>query len=144
MPARPAPERRIAAAVLALGTLAGCGDAGPAAAGALPLEELLARGREPYLQHCAACHRADGSGLAGSFPALDGSPVVRGPKAAHIETVLRGRPGTAMPAFAQQLDDEELAALLTYERNAWLFKTFDAVQAAEVAAVRERFVRAAR
>ncbi len=79
---------------------------------------------------------ATGKGVPGAFPALDGSKVVNGPKAAHIATVLKGRPGTAMASFLR-LSDVELAQVITYERNAWGNKTGDAIQPAEIAAARK-------
>lgn len=99
-------------------------------------EQLQAKGEGLYLAHCAACHQAGGSGIPGAFPALNGSPVVTGAKAGHLAVVLNGRPGTAMAAFGKQLDDTELAAILTYERNAWNNAAGDAVQPAEVARAR--------
>jgi len=106
------------------------------AAGQPTLEELIRAGRQPYLDNCSQCHGAEGKGLPGTFPALDGSRVVRGSKVKHVEIMLRGRPGTAMPAFKDQLSDDELAAIATYERNAWTFRTFEAIRPADVAAVR--------
>lgn len=81
--------------------------------------ELIARGEKVFASTCVACHQANGKGIPGSFPALDGDPVVLGPKAAQINTVLKGKPGTAMAAFGGQLNDVEIAAAITYTRNAW-------------------------
>ena len=53
------------------------------------------------------------------LPALDGDKVVLGPKAAQINTVLKGKPGTAMAAFGGQLNDVEIAAVISYTRHAW-------------------------
>ena len=55
----------------------------------------------------------------GAFPALDGSKVVMGPKADQITILLKGRQGTAMQSFANQLSDVEIAAVITYTRNSW-------------------------
>ena len=82
-------------------------------------EELMARGAEVYATSCAACHQPTGLGLPGAFPALKGSQVATGPKLAHIQLVLNGKQGTAMAAFRDLLDDADLAAVLTYERNTW-------------------------
>jgi cytochrome c oxidase subunit 2 len=71
-----------------------------------------------YAANCVACHQANGKGVPGTFPALDGSAVVKGDAAGQIEVVLKGRPGTAMASFAQ-LSDVELAAVITYTRHAW-------------------------
>jgi len=81
--------------------------------------ELQARGEKVFAGNCVACHQANGKGIPGSFPALDGDAVVLGPKAKQIETVLKGRPGTPMPAFGPQLNDVEIAAVITYTRHAW-------------------------
>lgn len=97
-------------------------------------EELLARGKQVY-QQCGACHGPNGEGV-GPFPKLTGSKVATGPVAAHITTVLRGRPGTPMPAFGPQLSDAEIAAVVTYERNALGNNTGDIVQPAQVKAAR--------
>ena len=66
-----------------------------------------------------ACHQANGKGIPGSFPALDGDKVVLGPKAEQINTVLKGKPNTAMAAFGPQLNDVEIAAVISYTRHAW-------------------------
>jgi len=101
------------------------------------LDELKARGAKVYATNCVACHQANGKGLPPTFPALDGSKIVNGPKAAHIERVVNGKPGTAMAAFGKQLSDVEIAAVITYERNSWGNKTGDAIQPAEVKAARQ-------
>lgn len=101
------------------------------------LDELKARGEKVYASACVACHQATGKGMPPAFPALDGSKIANGPKAAHLEIVLNGKPGTAMAAFAKQLNDTEIAAVITYERNAWGNKTGEAIQPAEVKALRK-------
>lgn len=101
----------------------------------LPLADLIAQGEKIYAANCTACHQADGAGIPGTFPALDGSPLVTGPRAAHLERVFNGKAGTAMQAFGKQLSDLEIAAVVSYERNSWHNKTGDAVQALEVAAL---------
>ncbi len=82
------------------------------------LGELKAAGAKLYSANCAPCHQPTGKGTPPAFPALDGSRVVNGPKAAQVALVLRGKQGTAMASFAQ-LSDSELAAVITYTRNAW-------------------------
>ncbi|MDD5366830.1 MAG: cytochrome c oxidase subunit II [Gallionellaceae bacterium] len=81
--------------------------------------ELLALGEKIFTANCAACHQANGRGIPGLFPALAGSAIVNGPPQAHVGRVLQGKPGTAMPAFAAQLDDAEIAAVVSYERQSW-------------------------
>jgi cytochrome c oxidase subunit 2 len=100
------------------------------------LDELKANGEKLYATNCAACHQPTGKGMPPAFPALDGSKVATGPKAGHMAIVLKGKPGTAMASFAH-LADAELAAIITYERNAWGNKTGEAIQPAEVAAARK-------
>lgn len=98
--------------------------------------DLMARGEKTYAT-CAACHGPTGAGVPGVFPALTGSKVATGPVAGHIAKVLKGgRPGTAMPAFAGQLDDVDIAAVITYERNALGNNTGDVIQPAQVKALR--------
>jgi cytochrome c oxidase subunit 2 len=81
--------------------------------------DLIAHGKEVYNGHCAACHQANGAGIPGAFPALAGSKIATGPAKGHIDIVLHGKTGTAMQAFGPQLNDTDLAAVITYERNSW-------------------------
>jgi cytochrome c oxidase subunit 2 len=98
-------------------------------------DELMQRGEQAYLANCSACHMANGEGMPPTFAPLKGSPVATGPVAAHINIVLNGQPGTAMASFAH-LGDADLAAIITYERNAWGNDTGDVVQPADVRAAR--------
>jgi cytochrome c oxidase subunit II len=91
------------------------------------LEQLMERGEQVYNTGCAACHQANGQGIPGAFPALAGSPMVTTDIDAHIDIVLHGKAGTAMQAFAAQLSAVDLAAVITYERNAWGNDTGDSV-----------------
>ncbi len=93
-------------------------------------------GKKLYTTHCSTCHQANGQGLPGAFPALAGSPVATGPAEGHLDIVLNGKPGTAMLAFGPQLSNEELAAIITYERNSWGNDTGDEVTAEQVQAAR--------
>ena len=95
-------------------------------------ETLMTHGEDIYQAHCAACHREDGSGMQPAFPALAGNAVVTGEIAQHIDVVVNGRPGTAMAAFGQRLDARDIAAALTYTRNAFGNETGDLVQPADV------------
>ncbi len=101
------------------------------------MAELKALGEKAYAANCAACHQAGGEGVPGAFPALNGSKIVSGDKAGHIDIVLNGKAGTAMAAFGKQLSDIDLAAAITYERNSWNNKTGDVVQPADIAAARK-------
>ena len=96
------------------------------------LQEAVASGEKVYGTICITCHQATGKGIPGTFPALDGSKVATGPVDEHIKVVLNGRPNTAMISFARSLSDADIAAVVTYERNAWGNKTGDVVQAAHV------------
>lgn len=98
------------------------------------MDELLERGQGVYTTNCVACHQADGSGIPPAFPALTNSPVTTGPVAEHINTVLNGRPGTTMQAFGSQLNVIDLAAVITYERNALGNSTGDVVQPVDIQA----------
>jgi cytochrome c oxidase subunit 2 len=95
-------------------------------------DELVAKGQAVYAQ-CAVCHQASGKGLPGAFPALDGSPIVNGPKAVQIALVLNGK--NAMPSW-KQLSDVEIASVITYERNSWGNHTGEAIQPSDVKAAR--------
>ena len=100
------------------------------------IDELKQRGEQVYAANCVACHQANGKGLPGAFPALDGSAVVKGPKAEQVNVVLNGR--KAMPAFKGTLSDTEIAAVITYTRNSWSNKAKEnIVQPAEVLAARK-------
>lgn len=99
--------------------------------------DLMKTGEEVYGRICAACHQANGKGIPGTFPALDGSPLVKGPVAGHMDRVMNGKAGTAMQAFATQLSDAELAGVITFERNSWGNKTGDVVQPSQVKAARK-------
>lgn len=99
----------------------------------LAKNELMTLGKKKYDLMCAACHKVDGTGIPPMFPALKGSSVAVGkPISRHINLVLNGVPGSAMQAYRDQLTDEEIAAIVTYERNAWENNTNDVIQAAEV------------
>ena len=98
--------------------------------------ELVERGEKVYQANCAACHQANGMGLPGAFPAISGSKVATGPIADHINIVLNGKAGTAMAAFGAQLSDADIAAVVTYQRNAWDNKMGDAAQPAAIASAR--------
>ena len=95
-------------------------------------DELMSNGQKIYTANCAACHMPNGEGLPGVFPALKGSDIALNDMAAHIEIVANGKSGTAMAAFAKQLSMSELAAVITFERNAWGNDTGDLVQAKDI------------
>ncbi len=100
------------------------------------MDDLMAQGKAIHETHCAACHQVDGEGIPGAFPAIRGSAVATGPINDHLEVVLRGRQGTAMAAFGPQLNDVDLAAVITYQRNAWGNDTGDMVTPAQIDSAR--------
>ncbi|MCP4386979.1 MAG: c-type cytochrome, partial [Gammaproteobacteria bacterium] len=82
------------------------------------MQDLLAKGETVYQANCAACHGPTGAGIPGAFPAMTGSAIATGDAAGHINIVVNGKSGTAMAAFKGQLNDVDIAAVITYERNA--------------------------
>lgn len=106
------------------------------------LDELKQRGEKVYAANCVACHQPNGKGMPNAFPALDGSPMVNGPKAEQINVVMNGRHSgkfpSAMPPWKGSLSDTEIAAVITYTRNSWSNKAQEnIVQPAEVLAARK-------
>ena len=100
------------------------------------VDELKQRGEKVYTANCAVCHQANGKGVPPAFPALDGGPVVVGPKADQIHLLLNGK--AAMPAWKGVLSDTDIAAVITYTRNAWSNKAPEnIVQPAEVLTARK-------
>jgi mono/diheme cytochrome c family protein len=105
------------------------GQAGEADKPLDPGDKAMTAGAAIYADLCAACHRMDGAGVAGLLPALAASPAVQSVEPTSLlRVVLRGvrSIGTAaaptapaMPSFAWQLDDDQVAAVTTYVRNAW-------------------------
>ncbi|NOH55437.1 cytochrome c oxidase subunit II [Vibrio coralliilyticus] len=98
----------------------------------LSQEELMTIGEKVYVDRCAVCHQVSGAGIPGAFPAITGSKIATGDVDTHIDVVVNGRAGTAMQAFANQLSDKEIAAVVTYQRNGLGNSTGDVVQASDV------------
>ena len=98
------------------------------------LEELMVMGEKVYMKACVACHQANGAGMAAAnFPSLIGSPIIKGDVAAHIDIVVNGsKKNPVMAAFKGQLTKTDIAAVVTYERNAWGNDSGDVVQPADV------------
>jgi len=104
-------------------------------------DDLMEKGKKAYASTCAACHGAEGKGIPGVFPAIEGSKLATGPVEEHIKTVLHGQTtgkfSAQMPAFAAQLSDADVAAIVTFERNALGNKTGDVAQPSQAKALRK-------
>ncbi|HUN91506.1 MAG TPA: cytochrome c oxidase subunit II [Burkholderiaceae bacterium] len=98
------------------------------------LADLKDRGAKVYAANCQACHQPTGKGVPGAFPALDGSPVVLGPKEGQIHLVLAGK--NVMPSW-KALSDTDIAAAITFTRNNWSNATGEVIQPAEVKSARQ-------
>ncbi len=103
-------------------------------------DELMQHGKTVYDGACATCHQADGRGLKPAFPALAGSKVVTGPAAHEIDVVMNGKAGTAMGAWRQKLSAADIAAAVTYTRNAFGNHAGDVVQPRTIADIQRRSV----
>ena len=97
------------------------------------LDEQKERGAKVYASNCAACHQPNGKG-AGAFPALDGSKMVLGPKAAQYNILINGK--GAMPKWAGVISDGDIASVMTYTRNAWGNKTGEIIQTQDIVSAR--------
>ncbi|MGO8761093.1 MAG: c-type cytochrome [Desulfobaccales bacterium] len=101
--------------------------------------DLVRQGQKVFEDNCADCHRLNGKGLPGTFPAHDGNPFVVGDPQPVIATVLNGRKGDMgqMPTWKDKLDDTQIAAVISFIRQAWSNRA-PAVSPAMVAAVRRK------
>lgn len=102
-----------------------------AAAMDLSLDELMSKGEAVYNAQCLACHGAQGEGGVGN--AIAGSAIALGDIGTHLDVGIKGVAGTAMQAFGRQLNDVEMAAVITYQRNAFGNNTGDVIQPSDVA-----------
>ncbi len=100
-------------------------------------DELVAHGKTVYegLGGCQGCHQPTGKGVAGAFPALDGSKLVNGPKDAQVALLLTGKAGTAMASF-KHLTDKDLAGVMAYTRSSWSNKAAEFAQPIDFAKAR--------
>ncbi len=105
------------------------------AATELPVDELMARGEDVYNASCLACHGANGEGGLGN--AIAGSTIAMGGLDPHLNVIVNGVAGTAMQAFGAQLSDIDVAAVTTFQRNAFGNNTGDVVQASDVVSYKE-------
>ena len=96
-------------------------------------DELYERGEKVYASTCAACHQPGGQGVPGTFPAIAGSAIATGAMDEHMSMVVNGSPtNPAMQAFGAQLNEVDLAAVITYQRNAFGNNMGDSVQPIDV------------
>ncbi|MCV6614462.1 MAG: cytochrome c oxidase subunit II [Cellvibrionaceae bacterium] len=96
-------------------------------------DELYAQGQQVYEQLCAACHQANGEGVPPMFPAIKDSPVATGAMDKHLDMVINGSPSNpTMAAFGPQLSELDIAAVVTYQRNAFGNNMGDQLQPIDV------------
>jgi cytochrome c oxidase subunit 2 len=94
------------------------------------MDQLMERGKAVYETNCLACHGANGEGGVGK--PIAGSAVATGEIGHHLDVGIKGVPGTAMQAFGSQLNDVDMAAVITYQRNAFGNNMGDTVQPIDV------------
>jgi cytochrome c oxidase subunit 2 len=94
------------------------------------LDELMERGKSVYDRNCLACHGANGEGGVGT--AIAGSAIATGELAGHLNVGVNGIAGSAMQAFGGQINDVEMASVITYQRNAFGNNMGDMVQPIDV------------
>ena len=82
-------------------------------------DELMERGESFYVTNCVACHQANGKGIPPVFPALEGSQIALNDSDKHIEILMEGVQGSAMAAFGNMYSEVDIAAVITYTRQAW-------------------------
>jgi cytochrome c oxidase subunit II len=107
-------------------------------------DELVTEGKKVYEKNCAVCHQITGAGLPPAFPALAGSKIANGPifgadgkylPNSHLDRVLNGK--NVMPSWKAVLNDNEIAEVITYERNSFGNTAGDILQPAQVKAARQ-------
>jgi len=98
----------------------------------MSMDQLMSNGEKVYMANCAACHMPNGEGLPGVFPSLKGSQIAVADQPKHIDILINGVAGSAMQSYAKQLSMSDIAAVVTYERNAWGNDTGDMVQAKDI------------
>jgi mono/diheme cytochrome c family protein len=119
---------------------------GPAVAAVMSPMDM---GKQVYSGNCANCHQASGTGQPGSYPPLGGSEYVNGDLTTLSCIMLHGLQGPVtveggdygsqqMPGWATVLNDDKLAAVMTYIRASWGNKS-NPVKAEDVSAARAKF-----
>ena len=114
----------------------------------LPPEKLIDLGKQVYTTNCAVCHQSNGKGMPPALKALAGSEKATGDPGCPISILLAGIEGSAMQSFADQLNDVDIAAVLSYIRNSWgnddkdLYGPYagDVIQPIEVASMRKAWM----
>lgn len=96
----------------------------------LTFDELYEQGEAVYVRNCVSCHQANGEGIPPTFPAIAGSPISTGPVVDHLDRVING--GVGMPPFGEQLTPVDIAAVVTFQRNAFGNNMGDKVQPIDV------------
>jgi cytochrome c oxidase subunit II len=81
-------------------------------------QELVQAGETIYIANCGRCHAEDGRGYAPLYPALDGNPIVTLHDSVPVVDIVMHGQGSMMP-FRDSLDDLEIAAVVSYIRQAW-------------------------
>ena len=94
------------------------------------MDDLITRGKSMYERNCLACHGANGEGGVGT--PIAGSAIATGDVSGHLDIGINGVPGTAMQAFGGQLNDVDMAAVITYQRNAFGNNMGDLIQPIDV------------
>jgi nitrite reductase (NO-forming) len=99
-----------------------------AASGTLTLQDQVQAGQSLFAGTCSVCHQANGAGLPGVFPPLAKSDYLAADPKRAIDVLLRGMSGkvtvngteynSVMPPM-NQLNDDEVANILTYVMNSW-------------------------
>ena len=100
-------------------------------------QELVATGERVYAANCSSCHQKEGQGIPGMFPPIAGSDIVNGDMETHINTVLNGVANSPMQAFGSRLSDVDLAAVITYQRNAFGNQAGDVLQPSHMRSLRQ-------
>ncbi len=94
------------------------------------MDELMERGQSVYERNCLACHGSNGEGGVGT--AIAGSSIATGELGGHLNVGVNGIAGSAMQAFGGQINDVEMAAVITFQRNAFGNNMGDMVQPIDV------------
>ena len=109
-------------------------------------QQSQVRGASLYMDHCSACHQAKGRGMTGIFPPLAGNGAVIARDPGNVlQAILKGIPMrngyVAMPSFASQLDDQQVADLANYVRTSWGNTAVASATAADAAKLRAQLPR---